>query len=454
MPAKKKKREARAAVAGSPESLPIGNRGSGSSTAQPLQASAQSWRDVLPVHPAAELFPLMSEPELKELGEDIKKNGLTSPIVLWQADPKAPEQLLDGRNRLDAIEMMTGCQVIVGPPSFMAGEDFLACEKVIVLDKSVDPYAYVISANIHRRHLTGEQKRDLIGKLLKATPEKSNRQIAETVKASPTTVGTVRAEMEVTSDVSKLDTRTDTKGRKQPVSKSKPKPVKEIALGKVAPPPPVEKLECADSVAQPQSAADIDPDSTGEIERLNARIAELENQNRLLESKIKPSGARALMASRQEPTDSLDYFPTPPFATRALIERVLPVLAIRQSDLANMTAWEPACGEGHMAEPLAEYFGRVIATDIHEYGYGEAPVDFLSEGTSRDADWCITNPPFDDNKAVRFVRRALKLARVGTAMFVRLQCLETVERYELVFRDHPPTLVSFFVERVNLCKGR
>jgi hypothetical protein len=159
------------------------------------------------------------------------------------------------------------------------------------------------------------------------------------------------------------------------------------------------------------------------------------------------------MASRQEPADSLDFFPTPPFATRSLIERVLPPLGIRQSDLANMTAWEPACGEGHMAEPLAEHFGRVIATDIHDYGYGEAPVDFLSEDTSRDADWCITNPPFDD-KAIRFVLRALKLARVGTAMFVRLQWLETIERYELVFRDHPPTLVSFFVERVNLCKGR
>jgi hypothetical protein len=166
-----------------------------------------------------------------------------------------------------------------------------------------------------------------------------------------------------------------------------------------------------------------------------------------------PNGARALMASRQEPANSLDFFPTPPFATRALIERVLPILGIRQSDLAKMNAWESACGEGHMAEPLTEYFGQVIATDIHDYGYGEAQVDFLSEDTCRDADWWITNPPFGD-KAIRFALRALKLARVGTAMFMRLQWLETIKRYELVFRDHPPTLISFFVERVNLCKGR
>jgi hypothetical protein len=75
-----------------------------SSESQP--ASPSSWRSTLPIHPAAELFPLMSPDELKALGEDIKKNGLTSPVVLWRAN--SPVQLLlDGRNRLDAIEMMT-----------------------------------------------------------------------------------------------------------------------------------------------------------------------------------------------------------------------------------------------------------------------------------------------------------------------------------------------------------
>jgi hypothetical protein len=102
----------------------------------------------------------------------------------------------------------------------MAGQHFLDCDKVIVLDKSVDPYAYVVSANIHRRHLTAEQKRELIAKLIKTTPEKSDRQIAETVKASPTTVGTVRAEMEAKGDVSKLDTRRDSKGREQPAART------------------------------------------------------------------------------------------------------------------------------------------------------------------------------------------------------------------------------------------
>jgi hypothetical protein len=49
-------------------------------------ASVFDWRQHLKIHPAADLFPLMSESELKELAEDIKKNGLKNPIVLVQSE--------------------------------------------------------------------------------------------------------------------------------------------------------------------------------------------------------------------------------------------------------------------------------------------------------------------------------------------------------------------------------
>jgi hypothetical protein len=98
-----------------------------------------TWRDSLLIHPAAELFPPMSPDELRALGEDIKKHGLRSQIVLWRADPKGQAQLLDGRSRLDGIQIVTGSEVVIGPPSLTAGKDFLALNKVIVLDKSVDP---------------------------------------------------------------------------------------------------------------------------------------------------------------------------------------------------------------------------------------------------------------------------------------------------------------------------
>jgi len=187
--------------------------------------ATKSWRDILPIHPAAELFSCapVSPDEKRALGEDIIKNGLTSPIVLWKPDRKSPECLLDGITRLDAIEIATGCPAIFGAPSITAGEDFLACNKVIVLDGSVDPYAYVISANIRRRHLATEQKRDLIGKLIKTDPSKSDRQIAETTKTDHKTVASVRAEKEARGEIPHVSTRTDSKGRKQPAKRSKRK---------------------------------------------------------------------------------------------------------------------------------------------------------------------------------------------------------------------------------------
>jgi CBS domain-containing protein len=175
----------------------------------PSKLQALNWRCHLDVHPAADLFPLLSETDpsaLKELAEDIRQHGQREPAS-YIKDSNGIHVLLDGRNRLDALEIL-GRKIDVN--------DSRMFEQ---LSSSIDAQAFIISKNIHRRHLKPEQKRELIGNLLKATPEKSDRQIAETVKASPTTVGTVRAKMEKTGDVSKLDTRRDTKGRKQPAKK-------------------------------------------------------------------------------------------------------------------------------------------------------------------------------------------------------------------------------------------
>jgi hypothetical protein len=164
-----------------------------------------------------------------------------------------------------------------------------------------------------------------------------------------------------------------------------------------------------------------------------------------------PSGGLAIAHQRIEPVDSLDFFPTPPWATRAFVEHVLTHLD-RRGHCQFQTVWEPACGEGHMAEPLKEYFREVQATDIADYGYGIHGVDFLDDHPPMAIDWIITNPPF--NTSADFVLKALQFAGTGVAMFVRLTWLESVGRYERIFRDHPPTLLAIFSERVPLHKGR
>lgn len=66
--------------------------------------------------------------------------------------------------------------------------------------------------------------------------------------------------------------------------------------------------------------------------------------------------SHAVMAQRVEPKDSADDFPTPPWATRAPLEHVLR----NPGELATMTCLEPACGAGHMAKVLNEYFGGPV----------------------------------------------------------------------------------------------
>ncbi|MDX3805138.1 MAG: hypothetical protein QHC89_01790 [Bosea sp. (in: a-proteobacteria)] len=154
----------------------------------------------------------------------------------------------------------------------------------------------------------------------------------------------------------------------------------------------------------------------------------------------------AVAAQRSEPADSLDFFPTPPWATRAFVQHVaLPVLDIGPLEVIR----DPACGEGHMAEPLGEVFPMVEASDIHDYGYGLVR-DFL-DGFSRPVDWIITNPPF--NAAIAFARQGLKDTRRGVALLVRTQWLHAIERYEL-FREYPPFLIAYYVERVPMHRGR
>ena len=79
---------------------------------------------------------------------------------------------------------------------------------------------FVIS-DIRRRHLTLEQKRELIEKLLKAEPTKSNRQVAKTVGVSHPHVAKVRDELEKAGDVETVTTSIDTKGRQQPSKRPK-----------------------------------------------------------------------------------------------------------------------------------------------------------------------------------------------------------------------------------------
>jgi ParB-like chromosome segregation protein Spo0J len=167
---------------------------------------SKSWRDVWPVHPAADAFPLLSQDELRKLADNIKARGLQQRIVFWAEKPGAEKFLLDGRNRCDALELV--------------GLDPLSCSQTTVYGSDgVDPRQYVISANIHRRHLNIEQRQDLLIQLIARDPKKSDRQIGKDTGVDHKTIARARAKGEDVGRIPHVAKRTDTKGRKQPARK-------------------------------------------------------------------------------------------------------------------------------------------------------------------------------------------------------------------------------------------
>lgn len=130
-------------------------------------------------HPLANLFPLMAEAEIDELAENIRVNGLTYPIVLYE------DKILDGRNRYLA------CQQAGVTPEFseFSGDD---------------PIQFVLSVNLHRRHLTIAQRAEIADKLATlpqgartdlASNESrlSQQQAADAMQVSRSSVGRARA---------------------------------------------------------------------------------------------------------------------------------------------------------------------------------------------------------------------------------------------------------------------
>jgi hypothetical protein len=66
------------------------------------KASPVPWRELLPVHPAAEIVPMMTDAEIDALADDIKQNKLQQNVVIF-VDHDRSESWLDGRNRLEAL---------------------------------------------------------------------------------------------------------------------------------------------------------------------------------------------------------------------------------------------------------------------------------------------------------------------------------------------------------------
>ena len=133
--------------------------------------------------------------------------------------------------------------------------------------------------------------------------------------------------------------------------------------------------------------------------------------------------------------DGPDYFPTPAWATHALIN----------NEKFSGDIWECACGDGAMSEVLKLTGQNVTSSDLFRRGYGESGHDFVA--SDRSADNIVTNPPY--NSAEGFVASGVKLARKKFALLLRLAFLEGSNRANTIFSKCPPSRVWVFSERVT-----
>ena len=133
--------------------------------------------------------------------------------------------------------------------------------------------------------------------------------------------------------------------------------------------------------------------------------------------------------------DGPDFFPTPAWATLALID----------NEKFGGEIWECACGNGAMSRVLDKTGRKVVSSDLYERGFCETGIDFLT--ANRTSDNIVTNPPY--NSAEGFVAAGLKKSHRKFALLLRLALLEGANPANTIFSRCPPTRVWVFSERIT-----
>lgn len=143
--------------------------------------------------------------------------------------------------------------------------------------------------------------------------------------------------------------------------------------------------------------------------------------------------------------DPADFYPTPAYATLALLE----------AETFSGSIWDPMCGDGEIILALRQALGpnqRLAASDLHDYGFGVPHRDFMSYDPQRThVANIITNPPFRhiDVMLPRMIAIADKVA-----VFARFSILEAGTRYPF-FKAYPPNRINVMTERVTMySRGR
>lgn len=146
-----------------------------------------------------QFMPRLADDEYAALEQSIRDHGVRVPILVDDN-----RSIIDGHHRKEIADRLG-----VECPKQFAGD--LTDEQKRTL---------ALSLNVHRRHLSREQRRHLIESSLKADPHLSDRQHGDRTGSDHKTVGARRGELQQRGEIPHVSARTDAAGRTQPATKT------------------------------------------------------------------------------------------------------------------------------------------------------------------------------------------------------------------------------------------
>jgi len=330
-------------------------------------------------HPVSNIFPLIEGRDFESLKEDIRQNGLLEPIWLHPDG-----SILDGRNRYLA------CEAIGINPSFRSYNSDLSTTALI---------NFVISMNEKRRHLTSSQRATVA---LSALP------------------------------MLEAEARERQRGAGQEYGRGQNSSVKELT-------------ELSEPQRATQAAADLfstNRQYVSDAKRIRDESPETFEQVKSGELSIpkakeaiqqpKPTNGMKPKQNYRGDTDTsgpMDRCQTPAYAFAPLAEYI-PSWMTR--------IWEPAKGEGYLAEAISSYGFEVITSDILT---GQ---NFFEYEPDNEWDCLITNPPY--SVKYDWLERCYELKK-SFALLLPVETLgaQTAQKF---FRDYGIQVI-FLDKRIN-----
>jgi len=150
-------------------------------------------------HPLFQFLPGLSDEEYRSLEDSIREHGIQVPILVDES-----KSVIDGHHRKEIADRLG-----------------IECPRRFALDLTDEQKrTLALSLNLDRRHLSREQRRELVAASLTADPQLSNREHARRTGANHETVAAIREPLVATGGIRQLDRTTGADGRERPSTRA------------------------------------------------------------------------------------------------------------------------------------------------------------------------------------------------------------------------------------------